>query len=92
MSLVFSLLIEKRSGVTCFDTGGEALELADVANAVANRVGGGAVVRAPFTSDRSDHYVGDGANYARLLARFGIEPVSLGDQVAETAEFMRDVT
>ncbi|WP_196221714.1 NAD-dependent epimerase/dehydratase family protein [Sphingobium sp. CAP-1] len=91
MSLVFALMARTDGGVTRFDTGGQELELEAVARAVAQAVGGGGTsVNRAFVSDpAADRYVGDSAAYAALLARYGIEPISLDQQIVETAADMR---
>lgn len=83
MSLVFALLLESDSGVERFDSGGDPLELEDVARAVADAVPGTQVARAPITNNQTDSYHGDGAHYAALLARHGIAPVNLATQAKE---------
>lgn len=89
MSLVFALL-GGPSGVHRFDTAGDAMELGEVARAVANVLGPVPVDRATITSDRLDRYVGDGDGYDRLRARFAIDTVSLADQIRETADYLVD--
>lgn len=85
MSLVVLLLLSEPPAVHAFDTGGDPLELAGVGAAVA-QVLGGRVERAPITSGRIDRYLGDRATYDALLTRHGIAPVSLAEQIADTAE------
>ncbi len=87
MSLVVLLLLGDAPATHSFDTGGDPLELADVAGAVAAVLGGG-VERAPVTSDRIDHYVGDRSVYDALLAHYGIVAVPLAEQIADTADGM----
>ncbi|MFS0735457.1 NAD(P)-dependent oxidoreductase [Sphingomonas sp. 1P06PA] len=88
MSLVFALLGDAPDGVVRFDSGGDALELGDVARIVADTLGGGAVVRAPITDPVADLYIGDGSGYAALRDRHAIQPVPLDRQVQETAPFI----
>lgn len=85
MSLVFALMDDASDGIVRFDSGGEPLELGDVAQVVAKALGGGAVDRAVVSDPVPDRYVGDGTAYAALLARHGIRPVALACQVRETA-------
>ncbi|WP_206237840.1 NAD-dependent epimerase/dehydratase family protein [Novosphingobium terrae] len=92
MSLVFALLLDAEGGVERFDSGGDPLELADVAQAVADAVPGTQVTRAAITSDRPDRYHGDGAHYAALLAQHGIAPVALATQVHEALADFRTST
>lgn len=88
MSLVFALLLEGRPGRIQFDTGGEAMEMQAVAEAVASFLGPVAINRPSLTSDAANEYVGDAAGYAALLAERGIEPVTFEQQIAETAQFL----
>ncbi|KQS03401.1 hypothetical protein ASG11_03275 [Sphingomonas sp. Leaf357] len=88
LSLVFALLGEKRDGIVRFDSGGQPLELYDVACIVADSLGGGPVKRAALTDPVPDRYVGDGAAYDRLLGDHGIQSVPLDRQVLETAPFI----
>lgn len=88
MSLVFAALRDARAQVIRFDTGGTAMELADVANIVAITLGEAGAIRAAITSERIDNYAGDQAEYERLLARYAINPVSFEAQIQETADFL----
>jgi UDP-glucuronate decarboxylase len=83
MSLVFALLLEGQ-GVTRFASGGEPLELAQVAQQVAALVAGGSVERAAISDPAADIYHGDDAAYQALLAKQGINPVPLRQALAET--------
>lgn len=87
MSLVFTLF-DGPAAIHRFDTGGQPMELGEVASAVAATLGDAPVDRAVITSDRVDHYVGDAETYERLLAAAGIAPVSFPDQIRETADYM----
>jgi len=91
MSLVFALLLQGE-GVTSFDTGGEALELEQVAREVAALVAGAQVERAAITAPDADIYHGDSAAYAALLARYGITPVPLRQALAETIDYLAGQT
>ena len=88
MSLVFALLNEAKDGVVRFDSGGDALELGDVASIVAEALDGTGVDRAVISESRSDLYVGDCATYAALLRQYRIKPTPLVEQVRETAPFI----
>lgn len=89
MSLVFALLADRAGGIVRFDSGGEPLELAEVAAAVARALPGGKVERAAISNDDADRYHGDGAAYAALLANNAIAPVGLDRQVQETIDYLR---
>lgn len=87
MSLVFSLLAANGNALVRFDTGGEVLELGEVAGIVSRVLDGAGVERAPIRNPVPDRYVGDGETYARLLAENGVDVVPLGQQILETARF-----
>ncbi|WP_309610218.1 NAD(P)-dependent oxidoreductase [Sphingomonas sp.] len=83
MSLVFALLLGPLPAVIRFDTGGEPMELAEVAEAIASLTGGHAV-RAALTNAAEDRYVGDRTAYDRLLAGHEIAKVTFTEQLEET--------
>jgi nucleoside-diphosphate-sugar epimerase len=84
VSFVFAqLLAVEGEPVLHFDTGGKPLELADVAAGVAAFTDG-AVVRRPVTDPVDNRYVGDEDGWRHHLARFGMAPVPLDEQIAET--------
>lgn len=88
VSLVFAaLLAAEGSALLCFETGGEALELSELAARVAVRVGGH-VNRAPISSLTSNHFVGDPQAWSALLARYHLEHLPLDEQIAETATYL----
>jgi hypothetical protein len=67
-----------------YDSGGQVLELQEVAAEVA-RVLGGTVVRAPITESVDNNYIGDAEIYASLLEAAGIAAVPLAQQILNTA-------
>lgn len=87
LSLVFALLNAAPDGVERFETGGEALELGEVAARVAEVLGGRST-RAPITEPTADRYVGSDADYQALLTRHGIASVPLDRQILDTAAFL----
>ena len=89
MSVAFALLLDRRHGVTRFDSGGEPIELQQVAQAVADWLGPVTIARPPLDPVTTDRYVGDDDVYRTLLADHGIEPAPFARQVIETAEFIR---
>lgn len=88
MSVVFARLLDDGAGVTRFDSGGVAMELAEVAAAVAGIVRNVPVERPARPSGPADSYTGDAAAYRALLDQYGIASVDFPRQVAETAEFL----
>jgi UDP-glucuronate decarboxylase len=89
MSLVFSaLLTDTGDELLRFDSGGEPLELEQVARCVADALGAQGIKRKPLTSDCESYFAGDDLRYRALLARHGIEHVDLHAQVIETAAFL----
>ena len=88
VSLALSLLAGGPR-VQRFATGGEPLELGEVARRVGEALGG-ETARAAIVEGDADRYVGDPAGYAALLAHHGVTPVALDRQIAETADYLRD--
>ncbi|MFM9898052.1 NAD-dependent epimerase/dehydratase family protein [Sphingorhabdus sp.] len=85
VSLVLCQLLGSDGAPVCrYDSGGEVLELREVAAEVA-RVLGGTVVRAPITESVHNIYTGDAETYASLLEAAGIASVPLGQQILDTA-------
>jgi nucleoside-diphosphate-sugar epimerase len=75
-----------------FDTAGEVeVELSDLARHAIAVLGRRDVeiVRPPVDPANPDRYVGDGAMFRALLARYGIAPADLDRQIIDTAEFLR---
>ena len=92
MSLAFALLLDGQQKVTRFDSGGEPMEMQDIAAAVAEQF-----VRVSIDRPRSgrmldpmavDQYAGNDGPYRALLADHHIEPVSFALQVTETVDFL----
>lgn len=89
LSVVFAaLLSDGVDPVLRFSTGGEPLELGDLAAKVADALGGGVVDRAPITRDVDNCYVGSDTAYRCLLEGFGIDHIPLFQQIVETADYM----
>jgi nucleoside-diphosphate-sugar epimerase len=89
MSLVFALLLDGTAGCTQFDSGGDPMEMQDIAAAVAAAIAPVPVKRPELRPESPDDYFGDRRRYDRLLAANGVESVPFGQQVLETAEFFR---
>lgn len=87
MSLVFANL-QPTSGVLRFDSGGEPLELGEIAGVVAAQTGG-SVARAEITTGPADIYHGDDAAYRALLRDHAIAPIPLAQQVAEMIAWLK---
>jgi nucleoside-diphosphate-sugar epimerase len=69
-----------------FDTGGVIVEIADLARAVVEVVGGGPVVRPVYDAlAEPDRYVGDGSAMVRLCEQAGLRLRGLPELVAATA-------
>lgn len=88
MSLVFAMLADDRGPVAQFDSGGDPLELGELAAVISQRLNGRGVQRAAITDPVADIYHGDVAAYRALLTQYGVDPVPLGDQIAETAAYL----
>lgn len=89
MSLVFAGL-QPASGVLRFDSGGDPLELGEIAGVVAAQVPGGSVSRAAITTAPADIYHGDDTAYRALLQDHGIAHIPLAQQVAEMAQWLEN--
>lgn len=88
MSLVFALLLERQSGVTRFDSGGNEIELGALAAMIASSLD--CPVERPATGEGApDIYLGDDPAYRRLLGRHAIASVPLAEQIAETVTFLK---
>jgi nucleoside-diphosphate-sugar epimerase len=88
ISLALAEMAEAPSGIARFDTGGEPLELGEVAAVVASHFAGIAVERAEIVEAQADTYHGDPERYASLLRHHGITPAPLPAQVAKTIDYM----
>jgi len=88
LSLVMAILLgPDGQAVERFATGGEVLELGQVADTVA-KVIGGTVVRKAITSPEENRYIGDAVGWQALLARHDMVHLPLAAQVAETAVWL----
>lgn len=88
MSLVLALLLEEARGVVRFDTGGRAMEMQEIAEAVARVCGPVAVRRPPLEDVPADEYAGTAGPYAALLGDRNVETVAFEQQITETAQFL----
>ena len=88
MSLAFALLLDGQKKVTRFDSGGDPIEMQDIAEVVASQLGPVSIDRPPLDRTLVDHYAGDDRAYRALLADHHIEPVPFPRQVIETADFL----
>lgn len=89
ISLALAEMATAESGAVRFDSGGEPLELGDVAQVVAGQLPGVEVARAPIVDAAADIYHGDPDEYAARLQRYGIAPEALEQQVAKTIDYLR---
>lgn len=88
LSLVVMTLLDRLGGaVLSFSTGGEPLELGDVATQVAKQYDR-RVLRCPVTSPEDNLYVGDCEAWLSLLARYELTHLALEGQIAETAAWL----
>ncbi len=89
ISLALAEMAVAPSGTVRFDTGGEPLDLGDVAQVVAQHFPGTSVCRAQIGEPNADIYHGDPVSYAALLRRHGIAPELLAAQVAKTIDYLQ---
>lgn len=88
ISLALAEMAAGEAGIMRFDTGGEPLDLGEVATVVACHFPGLSVRRAEIVEHQADVYHGDPARYAALLQRHGMVPEPLGAQVAKTIDYL----
>nr|WP_294847238.1 NAD-dependent epimerase/dehydratase family protein [uncultured Sphingomonas sp.] len=93
VSLALAILLDKDPAgiVTRFDTGGEHIELGELAQKIDRLLGGQGVERAEITNSCADNYVGDQQQYLELLEAYGVARTSLDDQILLTAQFINGV-
>ncbi|MHB1054060.1 MAG: NAD-dependent epimerase/dehydratase family protein [Thiobacillus sp.] len=75
-----------------FDTvGSEAIEVGELAERVRSVLNqpSMSIERPPVNADSEDRYVGDAAGLNAVLARYGVTPLPLDAQIAETAHYLR---
>ena len=88
MSLVFAILISGRGQAYRFDSGGDPMEMDQIAAAVAAYFDGCPTEQVHRSNAPADFYVGDARTYRALLREFAIKEVPFSAQIAETAEFI----
>lgn len=89
MSLVFALLLEQRGEIIRFDSGGEDIELGELASAIASPLSC-SIERPARSNGPADIYLGNDRIYQRLLNQHRIDRVSLAEQINETTAFLKD--
>lgn len=89
LSLAISELASERQGVCRFDTGGDPLDLGEVAEIVAAHFPEVKVRRADIIEPVSDAYYGDSLTYKSLLDQHRIEAMPLHVQVGKTIDYLR---
>lgn len=88
LSLVVAMLLCRDAPVVQnFATGGDPLELGEVAGVVAHALGG-SVQRAAITARHENRYVGDAPAWTALLAQHGMAHLPLDAQIVETAAWL----
>jgi nucleoside-diphosphate-sugar epimerase len=93
LSVAFAHLLDDTADpYVCFDTAGdrevEVQELAETIRSIVNPSIG--IARPILTSARADRYVGDGASYRSLAARYGVHLDDLEQQVRDTASYLNE--
>lgn len=89
MSLVFALLLDGENGTIRFSSGGEPMEVGEVAAVIAKALGGRAVQRPARIAGKADVYVGDSGPYRALLDSHKIDAVPFMEQIGETIDFLK---
>lgn len=88
MSLVFALLIQQSEKVTRFESGGDAVELGNLASRIAARLD----CKVQCFEDRigpANTYLGNNTAYRAMLDRYAIDQVSLSEQIEETIDYLK---
>lgn len=81
------LLGESGPELASLDSGGDPMELGDVASLVA-QVLGGTARRAPIETPGGSIYAGNPSEYARLMDVFAVQPVTLDEAIMDTAAYL----
>jgi nucleoside-diphosphate-sugar epimerase len=89
MSLAFALLLNRKNETIRFDSGGEPMEVGEVAALIAKVLGGCGVKRPARIGGKADVYLGDSASYRLLLEKHKIDAVPFMEQIGETIDFLR---
>jgi UDP-glucuronate decarboxylase len=73
-----------------FDSGGEPIEVGDLAQKALQALGRQEleVARPAFGTEPDDRYFGDGAQFELMAAQQGVEPAALDQQIRDTAAFL----
>jgi hypothetical protein len=80
------------AGITEVDSGGELIDLKDLAGVVKNLVNPSAVIDSPEPALGEDSYYSNGLQWLDLAAKFDLVPETLEDQIARCAgEVLRRV-
>jgi nucleoside-diphosphate-sugar epimerase len=86
LSIAASLLVDQmRTGI--FDTGGEAIEIGDLARRVAGPEQ--KIIRPDWQAGIPDRYLGDAAIFTQIATASGITLRTTNQQIADTIDFMR---
>ncbi|HUR24164.1 MAG TPA: NAD(P)-dependent oxidoreductase [Acidimicrobiales bacterium] len=90
VTLALCSLLGEGDGDVVFDTGGDVVEVGELAELVREAVGApvAPLQRSWDPAVPADRYVGDGARMSELAARQGLVLQSLQDQVRETASYL----
>ena len=87
LALIQQLSDHRQAAVTQLDSGGDALELGEVA-ALVGALFSVPVERAEIRDPAANNYAGAREQYDGLLQHYGIAPVTLADAIVETAAFI----
>jgi nucleoside-diphosphate-sugar epimerase len=85
--VIVESLAQRQTGLRV--TGGEPIEMGDLAKRIAQLVSPGAEVRIPPRVDGSESYCGDEASWREWCDAVGVESRTLDQQILETAEWLR---
>lgn len=86
------LLEDDADELAVFDSGGEVVEIGELASAVLRTLGRAdlAVKRPPLDGSPDDLYFGVGTKFAELARRLGVVPAALDRQILDTATYLSE--
>jgi nucleoside-diphosphate-sugar epimerase len=74
------------TGGTTVDSGGELVEIGELAKIIREVLGSTAVIHREVTSSEDDHYYSDGDSWQQEASRVGLSPKTLREQIAYSAK------
>ena len=83
-----ALAQKKQRGDPVFDTGGELIEIGDLAQVICEEINNEAIViRGAYDGSREDNYYSDGTQWDSMIADLGLVQESIRSQIRRSANF-----